>query len=351
MRAGIVGAGILGQLIAFALQKRDWKVTLFDYNKSTCSTAAAGLLTPISELEKNNLTIYQLGTEALKQHWPMLLSQLTETVYFQCQGSLVIAHTRDESELTHAIRVIANKLNSTSFFEYLTPSRMAALESDLTLSHCHACYFSAEGQLDSQQVLRALKNDLLPSISWLDNCFVETIKPGKIVANNVTYSFDTVFDCRGLGACGDLSTLRGIRGELIWLYAPDISINRPIRLLHPRYRLYIVPRPQHVYLLGSTEIESEDDSPISVRTVLELLTSAYALDARFSEARLIKTVTACRPTFIDHLPKISYSPGLFSINGLYRHGFLIAPSLVSELMRFIEQGLTSIHYPQLWENL
>jgi glycine oxidase len=350
MRAGIVGGGILGRLIAFVLQQRHWEVTLFDHNKDTCSLAAAGLLTPISELEKSDITIFQLGIDALKEHWPALLAQLAEPIYFRHKGSLVVAHLQDETELTHAMHLIAHKLNSTQFFDCLTPGKITALEPDLTLN-CKAYYFADEGQIDSQHLLQVLTKTLLPKINYLDKHYVDLVKPGEIVTSHVTYSFDTVFDCRGLGAKSILSNLRGVRGELIWLYAPEISIHRPIRLLHPRYRLYIVPRPEHIYLLGSTEIESEDNSAISVRTTLELLTAAYSLQAKFSEARLIKTVTACRPTFINHLPKIYYSPGLFIINGLYRHGFLIAPSLVYELLRFIEQGRTAIHYPHLWESL
>lgn len=48
MRAGIVGAGIMGRLLAFALHNAGWQVSLFDRSNENmnCSTSAAGLLTP-----------------------------------------------------------------------------------------------------------------------------------------------------------------------------------------------------------------------------------------------------------------------------------------------------------------
>jgi len=100
-----------------------------------------------------------------------------------------------------------------------------------------------------------------------------------------------------------------------------------------------VPRPNNIYIIGASEIESEDFSPISVRTILELLSAAYSVDPGFSEARIIETVTHCRPAFSDNLPAIFYSDGVLCINGLYRHGYLLAPMLVQEALAMIEQGV------------
>ena len=124
---------------------------------------------------------------------------------------------------------------------------------------------------------------------------------------------------------------------------------QPIRFMHPRYGLYVAPRPNNIYIIGASEIYSNDYSAISVRSMLEFLTSAYYLHPAFAEARIIKTVTHCRPTFSDHLPKITYNRGYLAINGLYRHGFLIAPTLAAEINRWLEKGKLSLKYPQIWE--
>jgi glycine oxidase len=103
-------------------------------------------------------------------------------------------------------------------------------------------------------------------------------------------------------------------------------------MLHPRYKIYIVPRPNNRYIIGATEIESEDKSPMSVRSSLELLSAVYSVHSGFAEARVVKSVTNCRPTLKDNLPSIEYHDKLTRINGLYRHGYLLAPAIVEEAL-------------------
>lgn len=349
MRVGIAGGGIMGQLLAFSLVNAGCNVTLFDQGiKNNCSMAAAGLLTPFAELEKNDFTIFQLGKEALEVHWPSILNTLKNNIYFQKSGSLVLSHPRDHAELKNFIQVISTKLNNENFFQILNHDDICQLEPEVSKFN-NGYYFPHEGQIDNQKLLKTLKNYLIKKgITWLTNTMVLTVRPKKIILTTKTYHFDLVLDCRGLGAKTMFNDLRSVRGELIWLNAPDVIINRPIRVLHPRYSLYIVPRTKHIYLIGASEIESFDTSKISIRTMLELLTAVYYVNSKFSEARIIKTVTQCRPTLSNHLPKIKYSDGLIAINGLYRHGFLIAPTLAYEIMRWVKENKI-VRYTQLWE--
>ncbi|WP_304986056.1 hypothetical protein [Coxiella-like endosymbiont] len=53
---------------------------------------------------------------------------------------------------------------------------------------------------------------------------------------------DCVFDCRGMGGSDQFNDLRTVQRELIYLHAPDVYLSRLIRLLHPRYRVCIVPQ-------------------------------------------------------------------------------------------------------------
>jgi glycine oxidase len=260
----------------------------------------------------------------------------------------MLSHYHDYPDLARTIQTISSKLSDNQFYKKLTPLEISELEPEISKFQ-HGYYFPVEGQIDSQQLLHILSESLIDKKVTINNIFVDQLQPGKILANNKSYSFDIVFDCRGLGAKEAFKDLRSVRGELIWLQAPHLQITRPIRLMHPRYNLYIAPRPNHQYIVGASEIESDDTSPISVQTTLELLTAAYSINSNFSEARIIKTAAHCRPTLANHLPKIKYRDGLVSINGLYRHGFLIAPSLALDIQRWINQGIYHIHYPQLWE--
>lgn len=348
MRAGIAGGGIMGQLLAFALLNRGWKVSLFDSGQNNCSLAAAGLLTPISELEKNDLVIFQLGIEAFYEHWPIILNILQKNIYFRQSGSLILSHPRDQPALTNFIHIISHKLGTKNFYQKLKEDEIAQFEVEATKFNC-GYYFPSEGQIDSQMLLSAMKKHLIEKgISWFKHNYVTSIKPGQIILADKRYQFDLVFDCRGLGAIDQFNDLRSVRGELIWLAVPNVKITRPIRFLHPRYSLYIVPRPKQLYLVGASEIESNDTSNISVRTMLELLTAVYYINSKFSEARVVKTVTGCRPTLSNHLPKIRYADGLVAVNGLYRHGFLIAPTLAHDIVEWAAHRKI-IRHEQLWE--
>ncbi len=351
MKAGIVGAGIMGSLLGFALNKLGWNVTIYDQTKDdNCSMSAAGLLTPWTELEKDDGIIFDLGMAALNQHWPMLLLQLPHEIYFQRKGSLALAHPRDRSELDTMIQHCQRYMPASVETKKIVHEEIIELEPELNKFQ-DGYYFSEEGQIDNQSLLKQLEIYLMDKISWHKKTFVYDVQPNKVILKDRREDFDWVFDCRGLGAKNQFSDLRGIRGELIWLHAPEVSIQRPIRLFHPRYRLYVVPRPNQIYLLGASEIEAEDYSEISVRSILELLTAAYYIQPKFAEARVIKTVTQCRPTLADHRPKIKYTDGLIAVNGLYRHGFLIAPTLMSDVMNFMQHGVSSIDYPDIWEKI
>ncbi len=353
MQAGIVGMGVMGRLLALALHNAGWQVTLFDQNTGdiNCSLAAAGLLTPFSELDKADLLIFHLGQESIQACWPHIIEQLSDSIYFRNEGSIVLNHPHDQAEWNHFSRRISSQLDPGDFnFQQLSNEAVIQLEPELAKFET-AYYFPDEAHIDCQSLMPVLKRYLEANgVKCFTNTPVLLLEPRRIVTESKSYEFDMVFDCRGLGAHAVFTDLRALRGELIWLHAPDVQLQRPIRLLHPRYSLYIVPRPDNIYLIGASEIEADDSSSISVRTTLELLTAAYYVHAGFAEARIIKTVTHCRPTLSSHLPRIKFTDGLIAINGLYRHGYLIAPALAEEVLRGIKTNYQHVCYPKIWES-
>ena len=333
---GIVGAGIAGRLTALELNKRGWHITLFDRDteeaKNSCTWTGAGMLAPYCELETAERDVAELGFQSLEL-WPGLLSNLCKPVYFQQKGSLVVAHPGDREELIRLQNNIQAKIKDVGGLQ-----ETASLEPEIADRFPTGLYFPREAHLDNRELLHVLAETIhAKKISWSPSTPIKTIQPNRIENK----SFDWVIDCRGLGAQDDLKNLRGIRGELIYVHAPDVRLNRPVRLMHPRYPLYIVPRANHVYVIGATKIESEDMSPISVRSTMELLTAAYTVHPAFAEARIIDTSVHCRPAFPDNKPRILHQKGLLRINGLYRHGFLVAPALVQFACDVIEKGIIS----------
>ncbi len=175
------------------------------------------------------------------------------------------------------------------------------------------------------------------TVHWHSPRTPDSFQPGK------TGHPDWVFDCRGLGARVEWPQLRGVRGEVVRLHAPDVKLQRPTRLIHPRYPIYIAPKENHVFVIGATEIETEDLSPASVRSALELLSAAYTVHSGFAEARILEINTQARPTLADNLPAIRcLGERTLQINGLYRHGFLISPAMLDVVVEWVQHHTTQL---------
>ncbi len=331
---GIAGAGVVGRLLALQAHRRGWKVALFekddDSGRTSCTWTGAGMLAPYCELETAEADVSRMGIESLKQ-WPGLIAEFARPVFFQQRGSLVVAHPADDGELVRLRNEFRRKSDDAEAMKELNGPALVELEPSLADRFQHGLYFPREAQLDNRELLSALAATLRrDGIEWLTGHFVQRLEKGRIQVSNDWKSFDAVADCRGLGARNDFPTLRGVRGELLYVRAPDVKLQRPVRMMHPRYPLYIVPRPDHLYVIGATKIESDDLSPISVRSAMELLSAAYAVHPAFAEGRIEDTSVNCRPAFPDNRPAAFMRDGVLCINGLYRHGFLVSPGLVEK---------------------
>jgi len=336
MHIGIAGVGLVGRVLALNLLRQGHTLTLFDedsaYGDKAAGMTAAGMLAVFAELESAESVIFEHGKRSIAL-WPDLLEQIGIADAYQQEGSIITAHPQDYSELDHFIDTLKSKVPEASEIKLLDRRELTALEPDLE-QHAKAFFIPHEGQVDAQRFMKASSDYLLshPKVTWHQEQKVMDVSVGSIFVENEVKKFDWVFDTRGLGASEQVENLRGVRGEVFWLEAPEVKITRPTRMLHPRYKIYIVPRPNNRYIIGATEIESEDKSPMSVRSSLELLSAVYSMHSGFAEARIVNMVTNCRPTLRDNLPAIEHGKKLTRINGLYRHGYLLAPAVVEEAL-------------------
>jgi len=356
MNIAIVGAGLVGRVLALNLLKQGHTLTLFDKDSKDGTTAAgftaAGMLAPFAELETAESIIFEHGKRSI-QLWPDLLKEIGLFDGYKLDGTIITAHPQDMSELNHFIDTLKFKVKEADEIEMLDSKGLGQLESDLE-QHKRAYYLKDEGYVDSQRFILFSTNYLdMHQVTWRENTQVKKIESGIVYVDDSVEYFDWVFDARGLGAKEHFDDLRGVRGEVVWLESNDINITRPTRLLHPRYKIYIVPRGNGCegmdmeycneckiaqtpnskrYIVGATEIESEDTSPMSVRSSMELLSAVFSVNPNFGEARIVNTETNCRPAFRDNLPRIENSEKLTRINGLYRHGYLLAPAIVEKAL-------------------
>ena len=83
-------------------------------------------------------------------------------------------------------------------------------------------------------------------------------------------------------------------------------------------------------MLGATQIESASRARPTARSVLELLSAAYALDPRFAESAIVEMGADLRPAFPDNVPRVTVRGRVLHLNGLFRHGYLMAPALARQ---------------------
>lgn len=333
----IVGTGIMGLTMAYRLMKQGLNVRLLELDlsegKSSTSYFAGGLLSPVSELEKADHKIHALGMESLDL-WDEILGDIGVPHLIKKDGSLVVAHERD----VPLLKRFAEKIRAAGFesqIKAVDADEIADLEPILAGRFSIGYFIEGEGHLQTREVFSALRK-------YLENSNVEFIsevevgyKDGKLETG---IESDLTIDCRGIGAQDRFPDLRGVKGEIAIVQTAELSLNRPVRMMHPRYPLYIVPREDNIFLIGATEIETSDMSAVTIRSALELLSALYALHPSFGEADILELGTHVRPAFSDNDPRIIFEGDQMAINGLYRHGYLISPALALEACTLLEGG-------------
>nr|CDP79867.1 thiamine biosynthesis oxidoreductase ThiO [Bartonella schoenbuchensis] len=307
----VKGAGVGGLTVAFMLQQKGATVTVSAPPHSPIGTAswyAGGMLAPYCERESSEPIVEDLGIQGL-QWWKEILPEIVIQ-----KGTLVIAPTRDITELKRfSVRTNNHKT--------IESSEIAHLEPDLAERFNYALFYENEAHIDPRKALIILKETLIKNGA----CFVDIGVPEK--------NFDIIIDATGIARLGKDKNIRGVRGEMLLIRSTDIQISRPIRLLHPRIPLYIVPREDNIFMVGATMIESDFNGAISARSMMEFLNAAYTLHPAFAEAEIIESGVGVRPCYPNNLPCVNRHGNHISINGFYRHGFLLSPEMAKQAVK------------------
>lgn len=312
----VIGGGVAGLTIATELAERGAAVKVVDPagapGPHACSWWAGGMLAPFCEGETAPEVVVRHGLDAA-DWWQAHGAEVSRN------GSIAIALGRDRQELDRFAR-------RTREHRMLDEAELGGIEPDLAGRFSRALFFPTEAHLAPRQALAALAEGLA--------------RRGIAIAPQADESRRQIIDARGLAAKDRLTDLRGVKGEMLVLRCPEITLSRPVRLLHPRIPIYLVPRGDGVYMLGATQIESSDRSRATARSILELLSAAYALHPAFGEAEILEIGVDARPAFPDNVPRIRRVGETLYANGLFRHGFLMAPALARMAADHLLEGKT-----------
>ncbi len=279
----VIGAGIAGAWQALLFARAGHAVTLHERSDQgmTQSTSywAGGMLAPWCEAETSEPLISRLGIRSLelwREHFP-------DTPF---NGSLVVAHPRDRADFERFARL-------TTGHRRLDASALSELEPSLEGRFRDGLFYADEGHVEPRRVLPELHARFAAA-------------GGSIKFNSEADADDVdgvVIDCRGLSARDTQASLRGVKGEIILIETDEIKLSRPVRLIHPRWPLYVIPR-------GGNR-----------------------------EARIVEFGSGLRPAFPDNLPRIAVHKQKIAVNGLYRHGFLLAPALAELTLGYVQRGV------------
>lgn len=331
----VVGGGLLGRTLAWRAALAGLSVSLYDANNRLGNGATAwvagGMVTPQAEAVDAEPEIVAMGRRSLAL-WPEWLEQLPSPVHYSNSGTLLVWQRADAGE-ARRFETLLRTRDPQARYERLDAGELSAKEPALGNRFPEGLFLPGEAHLDNRRYLPAVADalDALGVECHWDRRIEDSERPDAAL----------VIDCRGKSAKSRWKELRGVRGELVRLHAPDVAFEHMIRLLHPRYPLYLIARPGGNVVVGATSIESDDCSPVSVRGALELLSAAYAVLPELAEARILELDCDCRPALPDNRPAMRYTAQerLLEVNGLYRHGFLLAPAVVEEILTIVPELL------------
>ena len=327
----IVGGGLLGRLLGWRAARSGLHVALYEANDrqghGATAWVAGGMVTPQAEAADAEPELVAMGRRSLVL-WPEWLRELGRQVHYNENGTLLVWHRNDIGE-ARRFESLLKARDPQASYERLDAQQLARKEPALEQRFPGALFLPGEAHIDNRQLLPALADAMEDAgvVCHWSRFVCDTERPDAAL----------VIDCRGISAKSRWKELRGVRGEIVRLHAPGVELRQMIRLLHPRQSIYLISRPGGHIVLGATALESDDNSPVSVRGALELLSVAYAVLPELGEARILELNSGCRPALPANHPSMRYSPShrLLEINGLYRHGFLLSPAVVEEVLAIL----------------
>jgi glycine oxidase len=348
----IVGGGVIGLSIAYALAREGLRPTVLDRRDlgREASWAGAGLIPPIGERaatepHPNPLVALRSWSARLYPDWSDALREETgiDTGYRRT-GGVDVAWTESEDR---ALRTAAGQWRAEGIaFERLTPGDYARVEPALNPELRTVYYLPDRAQVRNPWLLRALiaatsrRGVALRPWHSVEGCSLRGDRVEAVNTSTGTIPCHRLIVAAGAWS-GQLLQDIGVRvptpplkGQIVLLNADRPLIRRVVE----HGRNYLVPREDGRVLVGATEQDAGFDKRTTFEDTRALLDDALRLCPILGEAQVEATWAGLRPGSVDTRPYIGPAPrydNLIVATGHKRAGLQLAPAtaeLVADLL-------------------
>ncbi len=345
----ILGAGVIGLTTALKLAEQGTSVTVFDRQPAgrEASWAGAGMLPP------GNLKNAE-GPEARLRAfshslWPALAEQLLSKTgidngYRNC-GAVELA-TDDSGSEHHLTR--DSWAREGIQIQGLTRSQLESHVPGIHDRFTGGVYLPEFCQVRNPRHLQALRAACLQAgVRIVENCpAIQLVRKNQRIAartgDGSWLSFDRLCVTAGawstalLDAVGIRIPVKPVRGQIVQLRADPL----PFRCVIELGRRYLVPRPDGLILIGSTEEYAGFCKQNTAEGVSGLLQFSISLVPALRNAEVAATWAGLRPQSPDELPLLGKVPGfdnLFVGAGHFRSGLQMSPGTAAILAALLQE--------------
>lgn len=345
----VVGAGAVGLMSAFGLERAGFEVTLVDPHPGHGAVwQAGGMLAPVSESHFGEAPLVRLLVEAAKcweQTAPLLRRELGDIGYRTCGTLLVALDAGDRAELSRRAELMRHLDLAVCEVER---DQILELEPNISPRARAAILAPEDHQVDNRRLVDGLLGYLDDHGARCVTARAASIGEGAVeLDDGTTLHGDLVVVCPGahLNALGGLDSrrvpsVRPVKGHILRLAGPPL-LNRTVRAMVHGRPIYLVPRADGEIVVGASVEEMGFDTTVRAGEVHRLLDDARLIVPGVDELELVEAGAGLRPGSPDNAPTIAMlSERTIVASGLYRNGVLLAP-LCAELVVSLATG--SVH--------
>lgn len=359
-RIVIIGGGVMGLSLAYDLSagRRDPRrtITLLERDElgSRASWAGAGILTPPATTPRDPVAALRKLSHDLLPEWSKRLRRDTgiDNGFLRC-GSWHLADPADPAGDQALEEEVERWRYEGVEHDAPTAAEIKRLEPALASGPGPVYRAPGEAQIRNPRHLRALATACAaagvelrtgtPAIGFEGrNGSLRAVRTpsGRVAADRAVIAAGS-WSPELAGHAGLELPGKPVRGQIVLLESPAPLISR---IVWAGSR-YLVPRPDGLLLVGSTEEDAGFDARPTAAGIAGLLALAERLVPATAATRFVRAWAGLRPGSPDALPVLGAVPGwegLYLASGLFRSGFELSAGSARVLARLITGGIPDV---------